>query len=57
MAECDNCGTFVTSDFARVFGDNDGNVYGCLDCMLISDIPAGVNQSDPPEPTTTSTTG
>lgn len=46
MAECDNCGKFVTADFARVFGDNDGNVYGCLDCMLISDIPAGADQSD-----------
>jgi hypothetical protein len=30
---CYNCGAFVTQDFARVFGNNDNEVFGCLDCM------------------------
>lgn len=29
---CQNCGAFVTRDFARVFGNNDNIVVGCLDC-------------------------
>jgi hypothetical protein len=32
MATCERCGAFVSTDFARVFGTNDGTVYGCLDC-------------------------
>lgn len=30
--ECRNCGTRVTEDFARVFGDNDGRVFHCHEC-------------------------
>ncbi|WP_449272251.1 DUF7563 family protein [Halostella limicola] len=33
MPECNNCGSFVTPDFARVFGGNEDEVYGCLDCV------------------------
>jgi len=32
MPACEGCGAFVSSDFARVMGDNDGNVHGCLEC-------------------------
>jgi hypothetical protein len=32
MATCGRCGVFVSMDFARVFGTNDGTVEGCLDC-------------------------
>jgi hypothetical protein len=32
MATCDRCGAFVSADFVRVFGTNDGSVRGCLDC-------------------------
>jgi hypothetical protein len=32
MATCDRCGAFVSKDFLRVFGANDGTVDGCLDC-------------------------
>lgn len=32
MPTCDRCGGFVTADFARVFGDNDDRLSGCLDC-------------------------
>lgn len=30
---CQNCGAFVTADFARVFGDNNDEVHGCFDCL------------------------
>lgn len=30
--ECRNCGTRVTADFARVFGDNQGRVFHCHEC-------------------------
>jgi hypothetical protein len=31
MPNCDNCGSFVTADFVRVFGDADG-IDGCPFC-------------------------
>lgn len=39
--QCQSCGSFVTRDFARVFGSNDGEVYGCLDCMTASQVKRG----------------
>jgi Zn finger protein HypA/HybF involved in hydrogenase expression len=32
VPNCRNCGAFVTPDFARVFGSNDGEVFGCPEC-------------------------
>lgn len=32
MAECSHCGSFVTDDYVRVFGDNDGNLHECRSC-------------------------
>ena len=29
---CQNCGSHVTEQFARVFGTNDDAVHGCPDC-------------------------
>lgn len=29
---CENCGEYVTKQFVRVFGANDGSVYGCMSC-------------------------
>jgi len=29
---CENCGSYVTKQFIRVFGGNDGSVYGCMNC-------------------------
>lgn len=31
--QCQRCGSFVTPDFARVFGNNDDEVFGCYECM------------------------
>lgn len=30
--DCQNCGRQVTSDFRRVFGDNDDVVHACMAC-------------------------
>ena len=38
---CRNCGSFVTRDFARVFGNNHDEVFGCLDCMTATDVKKG----------------
>jgi len=41
MRECENCGSKVTSEFARVFGDNDDNVLGCMNCCTGRDLREG----------------
>lgn len=41
MATCNNCDSFVTPDFARVFGDNDSSVYGCPECMDLWQLSEG----------------
>ncbi|NHN49994.1 hypothetical protein G9464_20710 [Halostella sp. JP-L12] len=33
MPQCENCDGYVTERFVRVFGDNEGRVFGCLDCI------------------------
>ena len=38
---CRNCGSFVTRDFARVFGNNHNEVYGCLECMTATEVKKG----------------
>lgn len=32
MSECENCGGFVTDNYARVFGDNENRVHECRHC-------------------------
>lgn len=41
MYQCNNCGGFVTRDFARVFGDNGNAVHGCPDCTDMTGVMAG----------------
>ncbi|WP_458189651.1 DUF7563 family protein [Haladaptatus sp. NG-WS-4] len=38
---CQNCGSFITSEFARVFGNNDDVVFGCLECMSATEVRNG----------------
>jgi len=33
MSVCETCGGTVTSDFARVMGDNQNRVYRCPGCV------------------------
>jgi len=39
--ECENCGQYVTKQFVRVFGGNDGKVYGCPNCLTGRELRAG----------------
>ena len=32
MPTCENCGAHVTSEFARVMGDNYNRVHSCVQC-------------------------
>lgn len=32
MYQCKSCGGFLTEDYARVFGDNENDVYDCRHC-------------------------
>lgn len=32
MPTCENCGSFVTENYVRVFGDRNGEVYACPHC-------------------------
>lgn len=38
---CQSCGSFVTRDFARVFGNNENDVFGCLECMTATEVKKG----------------
>jgi len=38
---CKNCGEYVTKQFVRVFGANDGSVYGCMNCSTGRDLREG----------------
>lgn len=33
MSKCLNCGSHVTEDFAKVFGDQDDDVFHCINCL------------------------
>jgi hypothetical protein len=41
MPHCQHCGAHVTGDFTRVFGNNDDEVYGCLECHLVQELVNG----------------
>ncbi|MFP8956754.1 hypothetical protein ACLI4Y_08500 [Natrialbaceae archaeon A-CW3] len=36
--QCRNCGTQVTRQFARVFGDNRDTVHACPDCATYREM-------------------
>ena len=36
-----NCGEVVSSSFARVFGNNENEVAGCVSCMSSRDLTSG----------------
>ncbi|WP_458187823.1 DUF7563 family protein [Haladaptatus sp. NG-WS-4] len=39
--QCRNCDSFVTPQFARVFGNNRNEVYGCFECMTATEVKRG----------------
>jgi len=38
---CQNCGHYVTDTFRRVFGDNEDDLYGCLNCSTMRELRSG----------------
>ncbi|WP_423985212.1 DUF7563 family protein [Haladaptatus sp.] len=46
--QCRNCSSFVTPQFARVFGNNRNEVYGCFECMTATEVKKG-RANDPVE--------
>jgi len=38
---CVNCGSFVTPQFARVFGDNQNRVTRCINCTTSRELCRG----------------
>ena len=38
MRKCLNCGELVSSRFARVFGDNEDDVYACPSCRGMQEL-------------------
>lgn len=32
IRNCNSCGAAVSRRFTKIFGDNDDQVYGCLEC-------------------------
>ena len=38
---CRNCGSHVSRQFVRVFGTDDNELYGCLDCSTARNLRQG----------------
>lgn len=41
QTRCRNCGAYVSHVFARVFGDNEHEVHGCLECSTTRELRRG----------------
>lgn len=50
---CQNCHSFVSVRFARVFGNNDNQVYACPDCTTAQVLRDGVASEESTESVTT----
>lgn len=42
---CLNCGAHVSPDFLRVFGDNEDDVNGCVECMTLRRLTSHTRES------------
>jgi len=47
--KCNNCGSYVTKQFIRVFGSNNGELYGCMNCMTGRQVRDGETSVHPSE--------
>lgn len=47
---CEECGSFVTREFARVFGNNRNEVHGCLECMSGTAVKRGAARAADADP-------
>ena len=48
MPKCEGCDGHVSSEFARVMGDNDGVVHACLKCATntVGEKAGGIEADD-----------
>ena len=46
MAHCRNCGSWVTSDYVRVFGEDRETLHACPDCTTAKALARGAG-ADP----------
>lgn len=42
MPYCDNCESFVSANFHRVFADGDNTLHGCLNCTTYTERRDGI---------------
>jgi hypothetical protein len=47
MPKCDHCGTHVSDQFVRVFGDEFGQVHACPNCSANAGIAEVARQRAP----------
>jgi hypothetical protein len=52
MPRCKNCGAHVTTQFARVFGDNEDTVHHCIGCVPNGDLEENNVESTEPQSAT-----
>jgi len=50
MPECVTCGSHVTEQFARVFGDNSDVVRRCIECSRAADLDESPGAGDRDRP-------
>ena len=43
---CRNCGSFITPEFGRVFGNNDDEVFGCFHCLSATAVKNGAARDE-----------
>jgi protein-arginine kinase activator protein McsA len=41
LARCQGCGALVTTRFARVFGNNEDELYACHQCATLRELSRG----------------
>jgi hypothetical protein len=39
--KCHNCNSFISPQFARVFGDNDDRAHACISCSTLHSLRDG----------------
>ena len=49
MQTCISCGSAVSRQFARVFGDNHHRIAGCPECSSVEDLMTEMSASRPGE--------
>ena len=49
MPSCNNCDSFKTKQYVRVFGDDDNELHRCHDCSIYGEMLHGVGAGRSPD--------